>query len=215
MDGPVAVVELAAVQRKGQPAQPELARRGHRRRHPAEDVVDPEHEFLRLEWLGQVIVGAALQAADPVLGLGHGGQHQDRHLARSPQRPGEVEAALARHHQVEDNEIEGGAGELAPRVGSVAGGGDDEAVLGEVAGEQLAQLAVVVHHQDVRRGLHHDADRLDLVKALAILRVDHCPEHVPKTLRRPRPGSLKRGVKALRLGLAQHPLHGHRLVAEV
>ena len=72
---------------------------------------------------------------------------------RSAQVRGEVEAALARHHQVEDDQVEGEAAELAARIGRILGGGDEKAVVGQIAGEQPAQPGVVVDHEDMRRFL--------------------------------------------------------------
>ena len=68
----------------------------------------------------------------------------------------EVEAALARQHQVEHHQMVVAIGQGAARLLRVAHRGDAHVVLlFEEAGEQVADLAVVVHHQDVRH-LFHD-----------------------------------------------------------
>src|SRR3546814_9211898 len=69
--------------------------------------VDAQHQLARLEGLGQVVVGAGLEAGDAVLGLAHGGQQQDRHGAFPAQGFRELQAGLAGHHDVEHQQVEG------------------------------------------------------------------------------------------------------------
>ena len=57
--------------------------------------------------LARVVVGPPLEPGDSVLGLPHGGQHEDRNRASSPQIGGEIQPGLAGHHQIEDDEVEG------------------------------------------------------------------------------------------------------------
>ena len=45
-------------------------------------------------------------------------------------------AVLARHHHVDDEEIEGEARQLLARLGGVGGDGDAEAVVAEIARQQ-------------------------------------------------------------------------------
>ena len=70
----------------------------------------------------------------------------------------EIEPALARQHQVEHHQMIVAIGEGAARLPGVAHRGDAHAVLLlEEAREQVADLAIVVHHQDVRH-LFHDSE---------------------------------------------------------
>ena len=62
-----------------------------------------------------------------------------------------VDAVFAGHHHVHDDEVEIETCKLALRFGAVGGDGDAEAVLGEIAIEQLADAGVVIDHQQVRR----------------------------------------------------------------
>ena len=71
------------------------------RTHPREqgDVVDR---------LGQEVVGARLEAAHPIGGIGQGRDHDDGDVPRLRVRPeplGDLETVHARHHDVEQNEI--------------------------------------------------------------------------------------------------------------
>ena len=73
-----------------------------------EDGLNPEDELLGAEGLCQIIIDARFQAADSVVDLTLGGQHQDRNLIG----PGvslhflqDGKAVHAGEHEVEDNEI--------------------------------------------------------------------------------------------------------------
>ena len=115
-----------------------------------EDVADAQREFARLERLGHVIVGADLQPLDADLGFGARGQHQDRDARRRADRLGEVEAALARHHHVEDQEIELQAVQLGARFDRGFGGGDAVALAVKIARQQIANAPVVVDDEQMR-----------------------------------------------------------------
>ena len=114
-------------------------------------------QLARLEGLRQVVVGADLEAGDAVAGVGAGGQHQDRHLRGLAHAPGVIEAGLARHHHVEHEGVEDEARAHGCASRGVGGGGDAVAVLGEEAGEQIAQAPVVVDDEDMR-GVVGDVD---------------------------------------------------------
>ena len=86
---------------------------GARRLDPAQDGGDAQQQLARLERLGQIVVGARLQARDPVLRRAARGQQQDRHLALAAQLLGQRQAVLARHHDVEHDQVEGHALGLA------------------------------------------------------------------------------------------------------
>ncbi len=111
---------------------------------------DARQQLARVEGFRHVIVGAELQADDPVGLLAHRGQHHDRHLGLAAQPAGEVEATLARQHQVEHDEMVVAIGEGAAGFPGVAHRGHPHVVLLlQEAGEQIADLAVVVDHQDM------------------------------------------------------------------
>ena len=106
--GPVAAVELAPAQLGA---------------HPAEQLADRER-------LRHVVVGADLEAHDLVhLGV-LGGQQDDRHGALGADLAADVEAALAGHHDVQDQEVEDAVVvDLLLGVLAVGGEGDVEALL--------------------------------------------------------------------------------------
>jgi len=112
-----------------------LAGRSRRRRHhpAAQHGVDARHQFARIERLGQVVVGAQFQTDDAVDLVALGGQHDDGEipafLVLRAQAAANRQAVLARHHQVEHDEVV----EFARQRPL----------------EQLAQPDVVVDHQDL------------------------------------------------------------------
>ncbi len=62
---------------------------------------------------GDVVVRADLQALDAALGFIARGEHQDRHGRRGAQRARQLKAGFARHHHVEDQQIEAQTLQLA------------------------------------------------------------------------------------------------------
>ena len=72
-------------------------------------------------------------------------------LHRLAQALGELQPVLARHHHVDDEEIESQPGELPARLLGVAGAGHAKAVAAEIAREQVADARVVVDDEEVRR----------------------------------------------------------------
>nr|BFE72116.1 hypothetical protein GCM10020092_054170 [Actinoplanes digitatis] len=67
----------------------------------------PGQQLLGGERLRQVVVGARVQPRDPVGDLVTGGQHQDRQIpTRGPQPSAGLQPAEARHHHVEDQQIQ-------------------------------------------------------------------------------------------------------------
>ena len=153
--------ELAQLEVELQGAESHLARRLARplRRRPVapQHVLDAQQELAHLERLGEIVVDALLQAGDAVLGLAHGGQHEDRHVVGAAQLAGEVEAGLARHHDVEHDQVEVERGQALAGLGGVPGGGDAKAVARQERLQEFAQARVVVDDQDVRlvgQGVH-------------------------------------------------------------
>jgi hypothetical protein len=74
-----------------------------------------------------------------------------RHGVVLAQIAGEIETRLARHHDVEHDEVERKAAEPGARRRGVAGGGDAKTIFRQVALQQVAQPPVVVDDQDMRR----------------------------------------------------------------
>jgi len=132
--------------------------RGQGARSP-QDRADAREQLARHEGLGQVVVGAHLEADDAVHVLAARGQHQDGGVgvcaAGRAQVAAQAEAVLARHHHVEHDEVDLVALERELHFAAVCSGGAAQALLLEIVGEQAADLAIVVDDQDVvLRGGH-------------------------------------------------------------
>ena len=116
---------------------------------PAQYRVDARDELARIEGLRQVIVRAHLQPDDAVDILALGGQHDDRHrFAGAAQPPARRETVLAGQHQVEHEQMRRIALQLAVELRRVRQRRDLEALLGEIARQQIAQPHVVVDDED-------------------------------------------------------------------
>ncbi len=62
-------------------------------------------EFLRLERLDDVVVGARLEAEDDIDGVRLRSEHDDRHARIRPEHPAHVDPVHAGQHQIEQDEI--------------------------------------------------------------------------------------------------------------
>ena len=85
------------------------------------------------------------------LGLVARRQHDDRHRGRGADEAGEIEAGLAGHHDVEDQQVEMQAVELGAGVAGARRRRDAIAFAAEEARQQIADAAVVVDQQQMRR----------------------------------------------------------------
>ena len=120
----------------------------------AQHRLDAGQKLARVEGLAEIIVGAELQTDDSVGLLGHGGEKDDGNFGRVAQMAAERQAVLARHHDVEHDEIEGAAVEQpAQRLGAF-GNGDAIALPGEIFPHQVAYVAVIVDDRNMRRRIH-------------------------------------------------------------
>ena len=64
------------------------------------------------------------------------------------------QAVLTRQHQIEEDEIDPAVGQHLAHVPAVSGDADPEPLLGKRARDQIADLAMIIDDQDVRRVLH-------------------------------------------------------------
>jgi hypothetical protein len=68
--------------------------------------VDPRKQFTRVERLAKVVIGADFQPDDAVHVLAFGGQHDDgRAVVGGAQAAADRQAVLARHHEVEHDQV--------------------------------------------------------------------------------------------------------------
>ena len=102
----------------------------------------------RRERLGDVIVGAELEADDLVdLGV-LGGEHDDRHRGLGPEDPADLDARQLGEHEVEEDEVGPLGPELRERRAPVGGGDGAIALQLERFDEGLAKGRLVVDDED-------------------------------------------------------------------
>jgi hypothetical protein len=131
-----------------QAQRPDLQDGGALRQAPAGERPQPREQLGEGERLGQVVVGAAVQAGDPVVDAVARGQHEDRRPhAGLPQLPADVEAVAAgQHHVQQDGVVRGRAGHpegvlaAARDVGGVA-------LLDQAAADERRHLQLVFDDQ--------------------------------------------------------------------
>ena len=110
----------------------------------AHDGPHPGGQLPGRERLGDVVVGAEVEAEEHVVLGGAGGEHDDRHVGLAPHDAGHVEAVHARHHPVEDHEVGLPGADLLQRAAPVVGHEHRVALALEVQADQLRLLRVVL-----------------------------------------------------------------------
>ena len=115
----------------------------------AEDRAKSREELAGVERLGEIVVGAELQADDPIGVVAPRGQHEHRHVGGGPDAAAHLEAVQIGQHHVEDH-----GGRLHPRQGGEPGRGvvrDIDLHAGrrmEVLADHRSEARVVLDHQD-------------------------------------------------------------------
>ena len=117
----------------------------HRRRlRTAQDGANPGDDLPGAEGLGDVVIRAELQPGDPIGLLGSRREHDDRDIAGTPHRPGDIEPVHARQGQIEDHQVGTVAREMLQRVLAVARGHDLETCALEVVANQADDRRFIV-----------------------------------------------------------------------
>ncbi len=120
----------------------------------AQDGADARRELARRERLGDVVVGAELEADDAVGLLAAGGEHDHRQVALRPDPAAEREPVRSRQHHVEHDQVRRGA--LDQRAGGLAVPGLERvvALTLQVASDDVADDRLVVDDQHRRHRAH-------------------------------------------------------------
>ena len=110
---------------------------------------DAGNQLAWAERLRQIVVGAHLESDDPVDFLAPCGQQNHRYLGCLADGAAKAEAVFPRHHDVEDDEIDActahdlsGRQGIGRRTGSIT-------MFAQIAGKRLADVACVLHDQNV------------------------------------------------------------------
>ena len=103
--------------------------------------------------LRQIVVGAHLEADDAVHRLAAAGQDDDADVRFLAQLAREREPVLARQHKIEDDEIDRILRHDLAHAGAVMCDTDAVALARQILLDDLADLFLVVHNDDVARSL--------------------------------------------------------------
>jgi hypothetical protein len=112
-----------------------------------------------VEGLGEVVVGAQLKGLDHVGAVAAGGDHDDGQVDQridTAEAPEDIQAGHARHHDVQQHQVEAVPAEKLDGLPAAAGGADGVAVPLQAASQALAVQLLVVHDQQRCRLGGHD-----------------------------------------------------------
>ena len=109
----------------------------------------PGQQLLEVEGLGEIVVGAGIEALDTVVNGAARGQHEDGSAkARAAKFPADGVAVLHRQHDVEDHDIVLVDGGLVQRLFAVAGDIDGVGLFAEAFGDKPGDPGFVFNQQD-------------------------------------------------------------------
>ncbi len=126
---------------------------GQRGPDAAQHGADTRHQLGRRERLGDVVVGAGVEAAHAIALLTARRQHDDRQVGGgglAAQLPANLDPRHQRQHPVEQDEIGRVVLHRGERLLAVIGDRDVEACLLEVVAQQLDQCGLVLDDQHAR-----------------------------------------------------------------
>jgi hypothetical protein len=115
---------------------------------PPEEGVQPRLELVEVERLGDVVVGAGLEAPEDVGLLIAGGQHDDGSTAAGPDETAELEPVGARQHDVEQHEIGRERARGGQHFVAAVHRFDLESRVGQVVGQDARERPIVLDHED-------------------------------------------------------------------
>ena len=115
---------------------------------PAENGVDPRDELLRIEWLGEVVVEARVQALDLLHIVGSRGEREHRRIGVPPQLLKEREAVGIREPEIEDHQRRIPTAEQDSCLSAGRRVLDDESGVLQIKGDELRDGGVVLDDDD-------------------------------------------------------------------
>jgi hypothetical protein len=114
---------------------------------PAQDGPQPRGQLARMNRLGNIVVGAQLQADDTVDAVAPGGEHQHRHGRLKAQPAQHRHTVHLGHHDVEDHGVEAFGEGALEALGRIIGLLAREAITDKVFGKKSREGAIVVDQQ--------------------------------------------------------------------
>ena len=113
-----------------------------------ENSLHPGHQLLGVKGLDHIVVGAQLQSQNLVKNLSLGGEHDNGYLGGGAQLPAHLVAVHAGKHQVKENEVWLKDREHLQGLLAVAYNLRLIALLGQIQGDKLRNIFVVIHNED-------------------------------------------------------------------
>ena len=129
----------------------------------AQDGLHPGDELARAERLGDVVVGAELEAEDAVDLAVAGGEEQHRHVARGAQSAAHLEAVDVGQADVEQHDLRPMLRDQLEPAFAVRGLQHSESGLAQVHVEQVGDVRIVLDHHDGALALRHVGHAATLV----------------------------------------------------
>ena len=118
----------------------------------------PCQQFVQAEWLGNVVIGAEVKAANDISLAISAGQHDDRHLVPLPPEPGtEIASVAVWHADVEQYRVQALFWIVDDLVGLNERPRDDDGkpmLTGEIVHQHLADRSVIFDEQNTSLGRH-------------------------------------------------------------
>jgi hypothetical protein len=102
----------------------------------------------RAEGLGDIVVGAQLQAAHAVFFFSFGGQHDHRHRADLAQHPQYLETVQIGHHHIQQHQVGQVAARFIDRLVSINRFDDPKTIMLQVQANETDHALFIVHNQD-------------------------------------------------------------------
>ena len=125
----------------------------------AEHRLDPGYQLLGIKGFDHIIVRTQLQSQDLVENLALGGKHDDGDVGALADFPTDLVAVHAGKHQVEKDQVRGEGVEAPKSRLAVANDPGVETFFGEIEGDELCDIAVIVHNHDFLFCCHFPAPR--------------------------------------------------------
>ena len=122
-----------------------------------QDGLDAGQQLAWLKGLGQIIVGAHLQANDAVHRVAFGREHQHRHLAHAAGQGADalahLQAVHVGQHQVQDHQLNARCLQAFQATACIGRVGHGKTVLPQIVRHHARQAHIVFDHQELVHGL--------------------------------------------------------------
>ena len=127
---------------------------GCRARRAPQDGADAGRELVRVEGLGDVVVGAEVEALGLIGGRALGGQQDDGDRSALAELAHDLDAVEIGHDDVEEDDVRADLLGLLERLLTTVGGDDAEALFAEGDRDELRDARFVVGDEDEGLGAH-------------------------------------------------------------